>query len=557
MKIKKKKVFKYVRYLRKSTEEPDSVSIRNQNDVTRVLIENIIKKDTENDYIEVGVFSDENYSGTDSDRPDFQSLLKLVRTKEINMIIVTDLSRLSRNTAESINYIQGLFVTNDVRFVSYQLPTLDTYLEPDRIYSIEIPMQSIMNENHCAETSSKVKRSLHRMKEDGKFVGSFASYGWKKDPKDKHKLLLDEEPVEVLRLMRDMLFEGKTTVQIARALNDRGILNRAGYKASKGLNYKCSEKNISYLWSSSTIRHVMLRPENAGDLIQSRQKVLSYKIHKKVDIPEDEWIVIKDAIPAIYTRDELEKIKSIINKRVVVNKKENAPHLFSGFLECGDCQSSLTFKKNTNRSGGTYCYYVCNKYRKFNKASGCSSHSIREDFLKEIVLKSIQKQIEVACNIQEVLNTVDKQIIVNRQTETVRKSITRVDEEIAKVRNIKLGLYEDYKEEIITREEFMDLKLSYTDQEQDLNNKKELLVIELERIEQMHYEHGQYIDEFVRFQNIKELTRDVLTHLVSKILIFDNDEITIQFKFRDEYENYLEILSDKEIQKKYSINPDF
>lgn len=246
MKKPKRKVFHYIRYLRKSNDEPESVSIRNQSDVTKSMIEEIIRKDADNDYIDEGVFADENYSGTDSERPDFKRLLKKLAIGEVNMVIVTDLSRLSRNTAESINYIQGMFVALDVRFVSYQLPNLDTYLEPDRIYSIEIPMQSIMNENHCAETSAKVRRSLDRMKKDGKFVGAFAGYGWKKDLNDKHKLLLDEEPVSVMHQMRDWLFEGKSTVQIANMLNERKILNRSGYKKSKGLNFQNAEKSEQF-----------------------------------------------------------------------------------------------------------------------------------------------------------------------------------------------------------------------------------------------------------------------------------------------------------------------
>lgn len=535
MKRSKRKTFHYIRYLRKSTDEPDSVSIHNQDDVTRVMVEEIINNDPDNDYIDEGVYSDENYSGTDSERPDFKILLKRIALGEINMVAVTDLSRLSRNTAESINYIQGLFVSLDVRFVSYQLPRIDTFLEPERIYSIEIPMQSIMNENHCAETSAKVRRSLNRMKKDGKFIGAFCGYGWKKDPNDKHKLLLDEEPVKVMHQMRDWLFEGKTTVQIAQMLNKRGILNRSGYKKSQGSNFVNKERNGLYTWESTTVRHVMVRPENVGDLVQSRQKVKSYKIHTKVGLPEDEWVVCENAIPAIYTREEQAKINEIIKTRSHIRVTRDEPHLLAGFLKCADCGRAMTRHKTINRQGKEYIYYNCGRYKKYGKSSGCSPHTIREDIIVPIILKVIQKQIDLAIDLDQLLKEVNKADITKKQTISCQSALEMRNKELNKIKRIKRSLYEDWKNEDITREEYIEMKEEYVKQEEQLVEIIKSLEIEKERLESQTYDCGNYVEAFMKYENITQLSREVLTHLVDVILVHNDGSLTIKFRFADEF----------------------
>lgn len=544
MKKSKRKTFHYIRYLRKSNDEPESVSIHNQDDVTRAMVEELIRNDPDNDYIDEGVYSDENYSGTDSERPDFKILLKRIALGEINMVAVTDLSRLSRNTSESINYIQGLFVSLDVRFVSYQLPHIDTFLEPERIYSIEIPMQSIMNENHCAETSAKVRRSLDRMKKNGKFIGSFCGYGWKKDPNDKHKLLLDEEPVRVLHQMRDWLFEGKTTVQIANMLNERGVLNRSGYKKSKGFNYKHSEQNGVYLWSSTSVRHVMIRPENAGDLIQSRSKVKSYKVHKKVAIPEEDWIIIKNAIPAIYTRDELARIKKIINTRSHVRTVRNEPYLLTGFLECADCGHSLTRHRNVNKYGAVYIYYNCSHYKHYGKSSLCSPHTVREEVVESVILKIIQKQIDLAIELDKMMEKVNKSDITNKQSLSCESSLELRNKELNKVKNMKRFLYEDWKNGDISREEYKEMKEEYVNKEEDLIKIIKSLEIEKERLKSQTYNCSHFLEEFKKYQNVTKLTREVLSHLIDKILVHEDGSLTVKFRFADEFKQIQEYIDE-------------
>lgn len=535
-----KRVFYWSKYLRKSSEEDDSRSIHNQDSVLDGVMERIIELDTENEYVFVDVYHDEDYTGTDSERPDFKRLLRDLGSGKVNMVLVTDLSRLSRNIAESINYVQGMFVVLDIRFISTQLPALDSFLEPDRVYSLEVPMQSMMNENHCAETSFKVRRTFNRLREQGQFIGAFAAYGWRKDPDDRHKLLLDEEPAQVMQQMKAWIIDGSNAPTVARMLNKRGIPNPTGYKASKGMKYSPSCKNPSHLWSARTVRYVMTRPENTGKLIQGRYKVKSYKIHTQIKTPEDEWFIKDGAIPAIFTEEEMKLILDCLNRdtRVSPDNKAKEVYLFSGFLKCPDCGKAMV-RKNS----GNYVYYICNTFKNYGKA-GCTKHSIRHEKLEAAVLAAIQQQIAIAVSLQDVIDRLDKAPLVSRQNENYDTMIKTRQREIQKIANFKRSLYEDWKNGDITQAEYRSMKFEYTEQEENLQRIVETLQEEKRKVLQATDRENPFITHFVKHRNIKALTRDILIELVDNILVHESGDITIRFRFGDEYQRIVDCLED-------------
>lgn len=549
-----KKTFHYCMYLRKSSEEEDSRSIGNQKEVLESVIGDIISNDPFNNYVYVDTFKDENYTGTDSERPDFKRMLQMMAQGKINMIVVTDLSRLSRNISESINYIQSVFVMLDIRFISYQLPTIDSYLNPDKIYSLEVPIQSMMNENHCAETSIKVRRTFDRLRADGKFIGAFAGFGWIKSSEDKHKLLLDEEAYEVMHLMKDMLFKYNSCNQIAKKLNEMVILSPAGYKKAKGMKHNSVGNNIdgSYLWSAGSVRKMLSRPENVGDLIQGRQKVKSYKIHTKVIMPESEWFVTKDGCPAIFTREEQDKINKLLamNFREMLKEKEREqipmdmpdkddtgsekkePYLFSGFVRCPDCNRAMN-RKGTKKN---YGYYICSTYKNYGT---CSKHSIREDELAKIVYAAIKQQIDVAVEMSQLIQSINEAPIMKKKDFDYHAQKKKQEAELYKIAHYQKGLYQDFKDGLISKDEYLDLKKDYTEQSEQIRIAIQNIETELSTIQKVVEQKDLYLDYFIKHQGFDKLNRDILTDLIDVIYIYENKDVKIKFSFEDEYKNLI------------------
>ena len=535
-----KKVFYYSKYLRKSSEEEDSRSIHNQDSVLDAEIQKIIDADVYNDYIYVDTYCDEDYTGTDSERPDFKRLLRDISSGKVNMIVVTDLSRLSRNIAESTNYVQVLFVALGVRFISTQLPALDSYLNPDKVYSLEVPMHGMFNENHAAETSFKVRRTFDNERAQGKFIGAFAGYGWIKDPEDKHKLLLDQEPYEVMQMMKEWVLDGASASMVKNKLNELGVLSPSGYKKKKGMKLNIAADRVTYLWSSEIVKRIMSRPENVGDLVQGRYRVISYKVHKQINVPESEWFVCEDAIPAIYTREEQRLINDALNKqsRISPTNKEKKVYIFSGFLKCGDCGKGMTRLTSKNN-----VYYVCNTYKKYGPKA-CSSHSIRHDKLENAVLHSLQNQIKIAVDLENVLQKVDKAPLLRRKSEGYDNNIKERSKELNKIQLYKTSLYEDWKNGDLTQNEYRQMKLKYVDEEEKLIGIIANLEDEKKKLKKIKDQKNPFLTEFKKYKNLKKLSRDILIELVEQITIHKDNNITIHFKFADDYKRIVDCLDD-------------
>lgn len=534
-----KKVFYYAKYLRKSSEEEDSRSIHNQDAVLDAELEKIIDLDIYNEYVYVDTYSDEDFTGTNSERPDFKRLLKDISSGKVNMLIVTDLSRLSRNIAESINYVQVLFVALNIRFISTQLPMLDSYMEPDKVYSLEVPMQSMMNENHAAETSFKVRRTFDNQRAKGKFIGAFAGYGWKKDPKDRHKLIIDEEPYEVMQMMKDWVLSGYSARMVRDKLNELGIPSPAGYKKKMGMKLNIAQDRVTYMWSTEMVRRNMLRPENVGDLVQGRYRVISYKIHKKIKVPENEWFVCVGAIPAIYTHEEQKQIMDALNKRTRVSNTNQEPLCsFSGFLKCGDCHMTMSRKKTKYSTN-----YICNTYRRYGP-NICASHSIKEKELADAVLKAIQIQVAIAVDIDRVLEAVQKAPLISKKNEGYDKSIKERTRDLNKVEMFKQSLYEDWKNGDITKSEYQQMKARYVEEEDKLKHSLTNLKEEKIKFDKIKGRDNPFLTEFKKYNNITQLSRDVLIELVDKIEIYKDKNMIIHFKFADDYKRIVDYLND-------------
>lgn len=530
----RKRTFYWAKYLRKSTDEDHNRSIHNQDVVLDGVMEQVIAKDSLNEYVFYATFQDEDYTGTDSDRPQFKSLLRALASGKVNMLLVTDLSRLSRNISESIQYVQGLFVALDIRFISVQLPALDSFLEPEKIYGLEVPMQSMLNERHCAETSFKVRRTFNRLREQGQFIGAFAAYGWRKDPHDRHRLLLDEEPVQILHLMKDWILEGNNAPNVARMLNAQGIPNPTGYKASKGLKFHPGCKNPSTLWSARTVRYVMTRPENTGTLIQGRYRVKSYKIHQQVKTSQEEWFVTEHGLPGIFTEEEQKKILACLNRstRISPANKEKKLSLFSGFLKCPDCGKAIVQKTVKQ-----YVYYICCSYKNYGFAA-CSKHSIRHETLESTVLAALRQQIALTVTKLEVTHLLEQAPANSRQRQSHDSILKARRREQEKIKGFQRTLYEDWKNGDLTREEYHRLKADYTQRDEQLTEIVQTL--QGERDLQPAAENDPFIACFLKSGTIECLTRELLVALVDKILIHENGEITIRLRCSDAYQQIAE-----------------
>ena len=363
--------YKAAAYLRLSKEEynneKESNSIINQ----RQIIDNYLKEHKE--YKLVDYYVDDGYSGTNFDRPEFQRMLEDIKNKKIDVIIIKDLSRLGRNYIETGNFVEVVFPAMGVSVISvdedYEIDSSDYYGND------YVPLKNLFNDMYAKDISKKVRSSLIVKKHNGEFVGKLAPYGYTKNPKNKHKFLIDKNVSHIIIKIFDMTLDGKSRREVADFLNQNDILTPSEY-----LNIK-TNKDVTVMkkWNSEMVNSILRNENYTGTLFQGKKRKLNYRVNKKINIDKDNWIVTKNHHEAIISKEKFDKVQEILDRKSKVNK-DGSIDILSGILKCKSCGSNMI--KRTSK--GKVYYYCSNYYRKKNCENNKStSKSIVEEFIKK------------------------------------------------------------------------------------------------------------------------------------------------------------------------------
>lgn len=530
-------------YIRLSKEDArhldESESVTNQR---AIIEEHIAAMNDGDEYIIFDEYVDDGISGTtDDERDDFQRMLSDIRRGRVNCVIVKDLARSFRNYSDQGYYLDDWFPRHNVRFISLYHQALDSYRDPKTMRCISVPIQGVLNENHCAETSEKVREVFDMKRRRGEHIGSFAAYGWLKDPNNKNALILDEVASAVINEMGDMILAGSSLNSVAEHLNDQGVPCPTEYKrVVLGMKY-CNPQvnpNIKPLWNGGTIRRILTDRMLCGDLVQGRYRMKSYKVHIQEKVPEDQWFIVEDAIPAVMSRDKFAKIQAALQRDTRRSPKQQDLYLFSGFMRCGDCGRAMSRKVS---STGNIIYYICKTYRDLSKKA-CTIHSIRQDRLEEAVLCAIQQQVYLAVDYARLIEDINRAPMVKTQSKRIVDTIEQKERELAKISRYKQTLYQDWKDGEISQAEYRNMKQDYEQQMLNLEQTLTKLYEEQREAEKGVDSDNPYLTTFTQFQNVDRLTREILNELVDTIYIFEDNRISIKFRFADEFARVCEFV---------------
>lgn len=535
-------IAKYIRLSREDGDDKDeSNSITSQSKILDDLIREL-EQSSDDEFVVYDTYADDGFSGTDFNRPSFQRLLTDMRDGHINMIITKDLSRLGRNYIEVGNYIEQIFPLFNIRFVT-KAEEIDSFLKPASVNSIMVPFKNLINDEYCRDISNKIILALNARKRNGEYIGSFPVYGYKKDPENKYKLIIDEEAANVVRLIYKLFLEGKGRATITKYLNDRGILNPTAYKQRvlKQNYVNSSDFSKSGLWCDTTIGHILRNEMYKGTLVQGKKKMLNYKVHKMVDVPKENWIVVENNHEPIIDPETFDKVQDILSRDIRIKGDGTGEvSIFAGYIRCADCKRAMS-KKSSNNKYKTYYYYVCNTYRK-RSTQICTKHTIRSDYLEKAVLEAIKVQINLAVEMEKIIDKINKSEKRNLCNNNLEKQINSKQLELEKIKKLKKSVYEDWKLEIITKEEYLEYKSEY---DRDINNIEDnIKYLEEEKAKYKEQILGDnfWIENLKKKKNITKLTRDIIVELIDCIYVHENSDITIKFKFTDEYERMLEYI---------------
>ena len=503
-------------YLRLSNEDGDkseSDSISSQ----RSIISDYIKRNVKDGKV-VGEFSDDGYTGTNFKRPKFQEMMNLVDKGDINCIIVKDLSRFGRDYIGVGEYLEKYFPLNDIRFISVNdgYDTINTNSNDDFI----MPIKNIFNAQYSKDISKKVKSAFRSLQGDGKFVGAFATYGYVKDPQDRHKIIIDEPAAKVVREIFSMYNSGIGKQSIARRLNEKNIPCPSEYKRMNGFKYVNSiRRELTKYWTYSTIARILKNEMYIGNMVQNKsvRKTVRGKAKKN---DESNWIIAQGTHAPIISKEVWNTTQELLKRNTRQLDFDSSVGLFAGYIFCGNCGRAMSKIVYKNKSVTTTSY-ICGSYKRYGE-NICKRNRVKLDLIEKLVLEKLNEQIQKAGEIK---------YNHDNDNETSSIDIKKYEISLEKIRRLKKGLYEDYRDGILTKDEYMRYKSDYDGEEL-------LLIGQIENAQDAlnneQKEVNIWIETLLNCKNITKLDRETVARVLDKIIVTEKNnqlEIEIIFKF--------------------------
>lgn len=485
-------------YIRLSKEDmnkknyQESESIVNQRRLLLSYIE-------ENELHLVEEYVDDGYSGTNFDRPGFQKMLNDIKNKKINMVITKDLSRLGRDYIKCGYYLEDYFPTNNIRYVSL-LDNIDTYV--DNYNNDIVPFKALFNDFQSKDTSKKIKSILHSKKEQGLFLGSSASFGYIKDPNDKHHLIIDELTAPIVKMIFSLALKGKSNSEICMILNNQNIPTPINYKKKK---ISTRFKNFN-CWTNSSIHNILTNYIYTGSLVQGVQKKVNYKSKKRIRVLPENWIIVENTHEPIISKNTYYSV----NKNKFRNKSRHNRQklLLEGLVFCKECGCLMGVKQDKRNHNKIIYNMNCNQYSRNPHLHLCTSHFINYTKLQDHVLNCLQQHI-ASVDLDEIIDSLS-------YSEKLQKKRLYIEKEKRKKIEKMNQLYDD-----------------------KVNNKLDNKIFEMLRkrlISQINILDKNLDDIVIDTQEIKRVldiskSRMLISKLIDKITISKNKELDIYYNF--------------------------
>ena len=460
-------------YCRLSKEDEDKIgeseSIQNQKSM-------LLQYALENGFDIYQIYSDEDYSGIDRNRPAFNSMLQAASEHQFDVVLAKTQSRFTRDMELVEKYLHGKFMEWGVRFIAVvdHVDTNDTANKKSR------QINGLINEWYLEDLSTNVRSVLDHKRKEGLFIGSFARYGYCKDPNAKGKLIIDPEAAEVVRRIFSMALNGIGAHRIARILNDEKIPSPTAYKQLHGIHYRSALKNTNAaLWSSPTIYQILHDQVYIGNMVQGKHKKISYKSEKTIWLPKSQWIVVENTHEAIIEREMFETVQRMMQERTRSGEKGTI-HPLAKKVVCGCCGSCMEQTGRQPRADGTQRRYVrCRMHQRAPEVCG-NKTCTDMDALENAVLERIRAYAAVYFDPEKV--TLPEQDDPIRQREQARRDeLKRLKSEAARRRRAMQELYLDKVSGLIDAVQFSEMNQIFLEEVKKAETRIDALETELEQ----------------------------------------------------------------------------
>lgn len=371
-------------YCRLSDEDRDKVSSRDDSASIQNQKNMLVKHATDNHWEIFRIYSDDDYSGADRTRPEFNRMIQDAKDRKFDIVLCKSQSRFTRELELVERYIHTLFPAWGIRFVSL----VDHADTEDKGNKKSRQINALVNEWYLEEVSDNIKAVLTNRRRQGYHIGSFAPCGYRKDPNRKGHLIIDSEAAAVVREIFALYLQGNGKQAIARILNEQGIPNPTEYKRQHGQIRNKSQKS-SGIWTYFTISSILTNEVYLGHMIQGKSGVSSYKTQEKVIYPKEQWIIVKNTHDPIISEETWNMAQALIVSKAPHTSYGREEGIFARKVRCLSCGYRMHSVKSGKKRG-----FKCERHTLSHDACPGGYISLRK--LERIVLAQLH---EMSCEL--------------------------------------------------------------------------------------------------------------------------------------------------------------
>ena len=476
-------------------------------------------------------FIDDGCSGTNFERPGWQELMTEVDNGKVKVIITKNLSKLGRSNFECGYYIDYYFPSNNVRYIAVQ-EQIDT-ANQDNSNNEYAALNNFINEKYSRDLSKNIRKVYKIKQMAGEYMGGHPIYGYKKDPNDKHKLIIDEEAAKNVRRIFKLYLEYRSQNKIRTIFSNEKIPVPEVYKGTRrGLKAK-----YPYEWSYSTIRDILRNEMYIGNMVQNIFTKKSFREKKMVKNKKEDWIIVEGTHEPIIDKETFNQVQELLDANYRQPVKPY-PHEFAGLLYCYECGHKIGIGnvKRDRDPSKQFFYTYCNYYRKNSAYNKCTPHSMNYNNLEAQLLDIIEdlcKKYVKTINYDEIVNNKKKGL--DTYSDQLIKKINKQKIDVKEI-DLKLEkIYMDKLDDVISAETYKKMRDKFEDKKTTMLNEIEEMQKNYDDYMENHsidklLETSKIVREYLKARDKEK--RDLLLKIIDKVEIHKDKTVDVYFKLK-------------------------
>lgn len=495
----------------------------------------------------IGTFIDNGYTGTDFDRPEWQKLMEAVQAKEVDCIIVKDLSRLGRNYIETGEFLEKICPFFGIRFIAIN-DNFDTETV-EASGQLSVSLSNIINDYYAKDISRKVSSALRSKMENGEFIGAWEKYGYLKDPGNKNQLIINPETAPIVKQIFLWRSEGMSYMGINKKLNDSGVPSPGQYKANRGIVTNNNQKDRVILWNKHMVTEILKDITYLGHLAQRKGSQCLYAGISYHRTEEQNWIVVENTHEPIIEQELFDKVQAINNAAAEKAKANSgkydhlpkAVNIYGKKFTCADCGSVMKLVRSfSTKKDKVYFTFKCPTYAEHGTRA-CNAKKMRKADLDEAVLATIKAQLDLFVDMQDSLHQLLALKKAKAKQSKQKDEIKSLKKKLDHKKGLFGGLYRDLREGLISDEDYAQTR--------------EVIMVEIKRLEQQLSELEGTTNRFAeqlrgeekwaelveKYHNATEVTAEMVDAMILSMKMNEDSSLSIEFNYMDEFKSIFDV----------------